>query len=260
MKDIQNQKSTLNIPIKTVGITNVKLPIFIREKNNPDNFQHTVSDIDVFVDLKADQKGIHMSRLQIELQKHLKDVLNSNIIIDIANNIQKISEADRCQLIYKFPYFTKNEAPVSKLIGLVYHNIIFDVTVAKNKDPVFIMTVQTTNTSLCPCSKEISDYGAHNQRSKIKVICDVKNFIYIEDIIDIINNNSSCQIYSILKRPDEKYVTEYAYNNPMFVEDISRNIFSELTNKISQNVNWYQVEVENEESIHQHNAYAKINS
>ena len=146
------------------------------------------------------------------------------------------------------------------MAGLVYHDVVFDVTTAKNQEPIFIMSVETTATSLCPCSKEISNYGAHNQRSKIKIKCQVKKFIYIEDLVDIANNNASCKIYSVLKRPDEKHVTEAAYNNPMFVEDISRHIFKELSNKIKDQTYWYQVEVVNEESIHQHNAYAKINS
>ena len=261
MRDVQNQKSKLNIPIETVGITNVKLPIFIDEKTPTfGEKQHTVADIDVFVDLAAEQKGIHMSRLQIELQKYLDITLNSDVIIDIANNIQKKSEATKCQIIYKFPYFTKKNSPVSKLEGVVYHNVVFDVSTAKNQDPIFIMTVETTSTSLCPCSKEISRNGAHNQRSKIKIKCNVKEFIYIEDLIDIANINSSCEIYSILKRPDEKYVTEKAYNNPMFVEDMSRNIFNQLSNDIKDKTYWYQVEVSNEESIHQHNAYAKLSS
>ena len=259
MKDIQNQISNLNIPIETVGITNVKLPIFIDTRIFK-KIQHTVADVDVFIDLASNQKGIHMSRLQIELQKYLDTTLNSEVIINIANNIQTISEATKCQIIYKFPYFITNVSPKSNLNGLVYHNVVFNITTAKNKDPVFIMTVDTTATSLCPCSKEISDYGAHNQRSKIKIKCHVKQFIYIEDLVNIANNNSSCMIYSILKRSDEKHVTEKAYENPMFVEDISRNIFKELTNKIKDKTHWYQVEVSNEESIHQHNAYAKINS
>ena len=258
MKDIQNEKSPFDIHIKTVGITNVKLPIFILQKDS--GFQHTVANIDVFVDLDKSQKGIHMSRLQIELQQHLNQALNKNIIIDIANQIEKISECTRCEIIYKFPYFIKKIAPVSKLPGLTYNNVVFDVIVEKNKEPQFIMSVETIGTSLCPCSKEISANGAHNQRSRVKVTCDCKTIIYIEDILTIINKNLSCQIYSVLKREDEKYVTEFAYNNPMFVEDISRSIFAELDKEIKNEVNWFEVEVENEESIHQHNAYAYIHS
>jgi len=259
LKDIQNQPSDLNISIETVGITNVKLPIFVNERIF-EKKQHTVASIDVFVDLISNQKGIHMSRLQIELQKYLNVELHSDVIINISNNIRKISESNKCQIIYSFPYFITKISPKSNLNGMVYHNVVFDITTAKNQEPIFIISVETLATSLCPCSKEISDYGAHNQRSKIKIKCHVKDFIYIEDLVDIANNNSSCEIYSVLKRIDEKHVTEVAYNNPMFVEDISRNIFKELSNKIKTKSHWYQVEVSNEESIHQHNAYAKINS
>ncbi len=261
MLDIQNGSSKLNIPIKTVGIRNLKLPIFIVKKNNNED-QHTVADIDVFVDLAGNQKGIHMSRLPQQLQKQLSTKLSLKKINDIAENIKNISEADRCQIIYKFPYFINKSAPVSEEIGIVYYNVTFDVTNSNGNTSCFVMTIETTATSLCPCSKEISKYGAHNQRSKIKIQCEIKDFefIYIEDLIEISERNASCPIYSVLKRVDEKFVTEQAYENPKFVEDMVRELFDDLTHTIKDKVNWYKVSVSNEESIHQHDAYCSLSS
>lgn len=257
LADIQQSNSEFEFPIERVGITNFKLPIYIDRKEG--GIQHTVADINVFVDLKKENKGINMSRLPIGIQKFSDQKLNANTINDIAEYIRNKSEAECCQIIYTFPYFIKKLAPVSKEPGSVFNNIIFDVikTVDESK---FWMTVETNITSLCPCSKEISDNSAHNQKSsiKIKIHPQLNDFIWIEDIIKIAENNSSCEIYSVLKRPDEKYVTEKAYDNPKFVEDIVRGCYSELI-KINKIKN-FRIEVNNYESIHQHNATAIMDS
>jgi len=259
LPDMQNSKSEFNIPIKRVGITNFKLPIFIIQKDN--KFQHTISDIDIFVDLNGDNKGINMSRLPIGLQSYIEAPLNSAVICKIAEDIRITSEATRCQIVYSFPYFINKKSPVSKLDGLIHYNVVFDLT--NTKDSVeFCISVESTGTSLCPCSKEISEkQGAHNQRSKVLVKCEVKfekEYLWIEDIVDIIESCYSCQVYSILKRPDEKHVTMEAYNNPKFVEDMGR----ELAYKFEKlnNIENFDIQVNNEESIHQHNAYCRLTS
>ncbi len=269
MPDIQKTEPKIQIAIQRVGITGLKLPVYIKEKDG--GKQHTVADIDIFVDLAAESKGTHMSRLAIGLQKFMNLQLDQRLLDDITEYVRSKCEAQTCQVIYRFPYFIQRVAPVSKEPGLIYCNVEFDLT-KELVDPCvtshmtdeqcyntqFIMSVTATTTSLCPCSKEISDGGAHNQRSKIKIKVHpkVNELVWIEDIVNIAEENSSCQVYSTLKRPDEKYVTEKAYANPNFVEDMVRHIYDSLDN--FEPINTFVVEVSNEESIHQHNAYAKM--
>lgn len=257
LADVQQSNSEFNLPIERVGITDFKLPIYIDRQDG--SIQHTVADIDVFVDLKKENKGINMSRLPIGLQKFSEQKLNATVINDIAEYIRNKLEAEQCQIIYKFPYFITKLAPVSKEPGITYNNIVFDLT-KKIIESEFWMTIETNVTSLCPCSKEISNFSAHNQRSSIKILIQPKpnKFIWIEDVIKIAENNSSCDSYGVLKRVDEKYVTEHAYNNPKFVEDIVRGCYSELIEV--DDINHFRIEVNNYESIHQHNATAVMDS
>lgn len=254
LPDMQKSDSCINLAIQRVGITDLKVPIYISEKGG--GVQHTVANVDVFVDLDACSKGTHMSRLAIGVHKFIDQQLNANLISDIATYIRNKLDARTAQIIYRFPYFIKKIAPESKEPGLVYHNITFDLT--QNDKAKFRMGIETTATSLCPCSKEISKSSAHNQRSKIKLTVVPKDgaFVWIEDLIDISENCASCEVYSALKRVDEKYVTERAYSNPMFVEDMVREIYQALDAR--DDISWFKVEVTNEESIHQHNAYAKM--
>jgi GTP cyclohydrolase I len=254
LPDMQKSKPTIDLPIQRVGITDLKIPVYISEKGG--GVQHTVADVDVFVDLDANSKGTHMSRLAIGVQKFISQQLNANLLGEIAEYIRNKLEAETAEIIYKFPYFIKKNAPVSKEPGLVHHNVVFNVT--KNEEQVFKMSVETTATSLCPCSKEISEAGAHNQRSKIKITVVPKNgtFIWLEDLINISETCSSCEVFSSLKRTDEKFVTERAYNNPHFVEDMVRSIFSRISE--IKGIESFMVEVKNEESIHQHSAFAKM--
>lgn len=257
MKDIQNTIPNHNFPIHRVGITGLKLPIYILEKTG--KVQHSVADINCFVDLDSDLRGTHMSRITIGIQKFINQQLRKSLMEDIVDYIKSNCEAKACQLIYTFPYFVQKLAPVSKEPGLIHYNTTFDLT-KDNGNTVFIISVESTATSLCPCSKEISDVGAHNQRSKIKIICESKpdEWVWIEDLIESAEKSSSCQIYSSLKRTDERFVTEHAYNNPKFVEDTVRELYNNL--KENQNIKWFKIIVENEESIHTHNAYAMIDS
>ena len=257
MEDVQKNKPKYEYPIQRVGITNLKIPITISEQNG--GSQNTVADVDVFVNLKAESKGTHMSRLAIGVQKFISHKFNAKLLEDIAEYIRVKCEADTSEVIYKFPYFIKKVSPVSNKMGLIHCDVTFNIIKSKNKSD-FTMSVESTTTSLCPCSKGISDYGAHNQRSKVEITCcpEKDGWIWIEELIKIAEDSSSCEIYSVLKRPDEKYVTERAYNNPKFVEDIIRSIFNRM-NKYD-NIQWFKIEVSNEESIHQHNAYAKIDT
>lgn len=259
LPDMQTNSPEIPIPIRRVGITNLKIPIYISEKSNGQ--QHSVANVDVYVDLDANSKGTHMSRLAIGVQKFLDHKLNSDILKDICEYTRNKCEAKRAEVIYRFPYFVKKIAPVSKEPGLIHCDIIFNMSSFIKDDMVeyeFIMTVEILGTSLCPCSKEISEYGAHNQRSRVKIECSPTKFLWIEDVIDIAEKSFSCQLYSVLKRADEKYITERAYNNPAFVEDIVRKCYSDMMEY--QNLSWVTVEVRNEESIHSHDAFARISS
>lgn len=272
LPDMQCTGSNHNIAIHRVGIEDLKIPVFLSQQNGGQ--QHTVADVDVFVDLKGDVKGTHMSRLAIGVQKFMAHQLNADILKEICEYTRLKAEAEEAEVIYKFPYFIQKIAPASKEPGIVHCNVEFDVTThkylpgviyasepdveEKGYSSTFVMTVETIATSCCPCSKEISDNGAHNQRSRIKIKCCPTGFVWIEDLIKIAEESASCEIYSVLKRSDEKYVTEKAYNNPAFVEDIVRHCSHLLDQR--NDIAWYEIEVRNEESIHTHNAYAKIRS
>jgi GTP cyclohydrolase I len=254
--DVQQGQPQLKLPIKRVGITGYKLPIYVSTINR--GVCNTVAEIDCFVDLCVDHKGINMSRLPIGLQKFDDQQINASIIQDIAEYIRCKSEAKQCHVIYRFPYFMKKSAPVSKEPGIVHADVIFDLIKTEN-DYQFKLSVTTTATSLCPCSKEIANgNGAHNQRSKITVTIEPKEnkFVWIEDIVKACEECASCDVYGVLKRPDEKHVTVKAYENPKFVEDMGKQVFVKL--KEWEDIKDFEIEIQNEESIHQHNAYCKL--
>ncbi len=256
LPDIQNEQEPIHkISINRVGITDFKLPIFISQKDG--GVQHSVANISCFVDLAPDIKGISMSRIPIGLMKFAKEQLSSKLMIKIAENIRRSTEADLCDLGYYFPYFLTKHAPISFEPGILPYEIWFNI-IKTAKGHMFRLSVETIATSSCPCSKEISKISAHNQKSRIKIICEAKEdaFIWIEDLVKIAEESSSCEIYSVLKRPDEKEVTEKMYENSKFVEDIARECY----NKLSQvkDILKFKVEVVNDESIHAHSAKAII--
>lgn len=255
LPDMQKTGPKHELSIQRVGITDLKIPIRISQKNGGE--QHSIADVNIFVDLDKFSKGTHMSRLAVGVHKFINNQFNSSVLFNIAEYIRNKCEAKTSHVIYKFPYFIERVAPISKEPGLVYCNVVFDVVNTEEKYDLSI-TVETTSTSLCPCSKELADSGAHNQRSKIKItIIPYQNeIVWIEDIISVADTCSSCEIYSVLKRADEKYVTDKAYMNPNFVEDMVRSIYDSLSR--NNLINKFKVEVTNEESIHQHNAYAMM--
>lgn len=254
LPDVQADKSNIEIAINRVGITNLKVPIYIKTQNKHD--QHTVAEVSCFVDLKSDKKGINMSRIPIAINHFLDDTLSGDNIYNIAKYIMEKSEAEECQLIYKFPYFIRKESPVEKKPGLVYYDVEFNGVIDKYNNWDFTFSVTAICTTLCPCSKEISYSNAHNQKCYIKITIKPSSWVWIEDIIKIAEDSSSCEIYSVLKRADEKYVTEKMYENPRFVEDVVRYGYQKL-NKLT-NIRSFIIEATADESIHMHNAYAKL--
>lgn len=253
MIDVQSQKDIRNIAINKVGIKQIKYPISLLDKQN--KIQHTVADINMYVSLPKHFKGTHMSRFIEVLNEHKREI-ELNKLQDILIHMKKRLESNDAHLELTFPYFIEKEAPISKEKGLMDYLCYIQGHVNENNVMDLVMGVTVPITTLCPCSKEISQYGAHNQRSEVTIKIRRKGFLWLEDLISLIEKSGSCEIYSILKRTDEKYVTEKAYENPVFVEDVVR----EVTAKLSQDkdILWFTVESENFESIHNHNAYAYI--
>ncbi|HUU39506.1 MAG TPA: GTP cyclohydrolase FolE2, partial [Desulfatiglandales bacterium] len=209
--------------------------------------------INMYVNLPRDYKGTHMSRLVEILNEHDRMISIKNFS-NILSTMKKRLNAESAHIEISFPYFVMKTSPVTQSQGLMEYQCTFKGSLNQGKD--LIIMIQVPITTLCPCSKEISAYGAHNQRGEVKLQVRFKKFIWIEDLIKLVENCASCDVYSVLKREDEKYVTEKAYQNPKFVEDIVRDIAEKLEN--DQNIVWFAVETENFESIHNHNAYAYI--
>ena len=253
MLDIQSQKDHRNIAIDKVGVKNIRYPITVLDKAI--KTQQTVAAINTYVDLPRDYKGTHMSRLIEILNEHDRMISIKNFS-DILSTMKARLNAESAHIEISFPYFIMKTSPVTQSPGLMEYQCTFEGRLNKGKD--LIVMIQVPITTLCPCSKEISANGAHNQRGNVKLKVRFKKFVWIEDLIKLVEECASCEVYSVLKREDEKYVTEKAYQNPKFVEDVVRDIAEKLEN--DKNIIWFAVESENFESIHNHNAYAYIES
>lgn len=251
MKDIQKQKDFRKIEINKVGVKNIRYPIIVLDKAK--GVQHTVASVNMYVDLPHRFKGTHMSRFIEILNKYKGDISIKNFS-KILSEMKRKLKAKSAHLEVEFPYFIEKEAPVTKAKSLMEYICRFCGSSNEKED--FYVGVLVPITTVCPCSKEISEFGAHNQRSVVTVNLRFKKFIWIEDIIRLVEESASCDLYSILKRPDEKYVTEKAYKKPMFVEDVVREVASKL--RKDKNIIWFTVESENFESIHNHSAYAYV--
>ncbi|HZQ48066.1 MAG TPA: GTP cyclohydrolase FolE2 [Verrucomicrobiae bacterium] len=248
----QNERDTRELRIDKVGVRGLRFPIQIRDKARV--LQNTIATIGMYVDLPKEFKGTHMSRFIEVLNAH-GSVVHVENITDILHAMQKKLNADTAHLEMEFPFFLMKQAPVSGMEGMMDYTARFDAT-AINREIDFVLTVVVGVTTLCPCSKAISDFGAHNQRGSVTVKIRSRKAIWIEDLIAIVESSASSELYSLLKRKDEKAVTERAYENPVFVEDLVRNVVLQLN--AHPDVTWYKVEAENYESIHNHNAYACI--
>jgi len=255
MIDVQNQYDTRNIAIDKVGIKNIRYPITVLDRVN--GFQHTVANINIYVDLPKEFKGTHMSRF-VELLHIFRSEVSLKNFSDILKQMKQYLNAASAHIEITFPYFIEKKAPVTGVPGLMDYTCRMIGSSDHNGKTDLVLEVVVPISTVCPCSKEISDVGAHNQRGEVHVSLRFKNFIWIEDIIKLVEEKASTDVFSVLKRADEKYVTEKAFNHPMFVEDIVRAITQEL--KKDDNIIWFSVSAENFESIHNHNAYAFISS
>lgn len=249
--DVQSSFDQRNMPINQVGIKDWRLPVVIA---SAEGTQHTVAYLTMTVTLPADQKGTHMSRF-VELMEAQQQPVDFHRLHMLTESMLTRLHAHSGRLSLKFPFFRCKTAPVSGSKSRLDYDVILSGEIRQG---VYHheLTVMAPVTSLCPCSKEISAYGAHNQRSHVTVSLQCTEAVSIEEVIDLIEAQASCPLYSLLKRPDEKYVTEQAYDNPKFVEDIVRDVATAL--KADARVQQFTVESENFESIHNHSAYALI--
>ena len=252
LHDKQSERDHRQLRIDKVGVRGLRFPIQIRDKAH--SLQNTVATIGMFVDLPKEFKGTHMSRFIEVLNAHGRVVHVENIE-EILFAMQKKLHSATSHLEMEFPFFLDKRAPVSGMSSLMDYTARFDAT-ACGKEIDFVLTVKACVTTLCPCSKSISEYGAHNQRGEVTVQIRSTKAIWIEDLISIIEGSASSELFALLKRQDEKAVTERAYENPVFVEDLVRNIAVKLN--AHPDVSWFKAEAENYESIHNHNAYACI--
>lgn len=256
MKPLSDKQSELDhrqLRIDKVGVRNLRFPVRVRDKNT-DQLQSTVATIGMFVDLPKEFKGTHMSRFVEVLNSH-GGVVHVENIPDMLRAMQKKLHASNAHLEMEFPFFLMKRAPVSGKEGVMDYQVRFEASM-NGGELDFVLTVKANVTTLCPCSKAISKYGAHNQRGEVSVQVRSEKIIWIEDLIAWIEASGSSEMYSLLKREDEKAVTERAYENPVFVEDLVRNVALRLNQH--PDISWYKVEAENQESIHNHNAYACI--
>jgi GTP cyclohydrolase I len=252
MPDVQSASDDRALAIDKVGIKSIRHPVRVAEKRG--RVQHTIALFNMYVHLPHNFKGTHMSRIVEILNGHERELSVESFETMLREMVERL-DAEAGHIEMNFPYFINKAAPVSGVESLLDYDVTF-VGDIKGGDYRFTMKVVVPVTSLCPCSKEISDYGAHNQRSHVTVTTRTRGFVWIEDLVRIIEEHASSEIYGLLKRPDEKYVTERAYDNPKFVEDMVRDIATTLNR--DPRIDAYIVESENFESIHNHSAYARI--
>ena len=250
--DVQGSEDRRRLAIDKVGIKAIRHPVKVAERDG--GVQHTVALFNMYVALPHQFKGTHMSRFVDILNAHEREISVPSFKQMLAEMVVRL-EAQAGHVEMNFPYFINKAAPVSKVESLIDYDVSF-IGDIKDGETSLTLKVVVPVTSLCPCSKQISDYGAHNQRSHVTIWARSQSFVWIEELVEIAERNASSELYGLLKRPDEKFVTERAYDNPKFVEDLVRDVAASLN--ADARIEWYRVESENFESIHNHSAYAMI--
>ncbi len=250
--DVQGSRDKRKIAINKVGIKDIRHPVLVKDRS--DGLQHTIATFSMFVYLPHHFKGTHMSRFVKVLNDHEKEI-SVRSFKEMLAEMSELLETDSGYIEMHFPYFVNKKAPISGVESLLDYDVslIGEIRNGKTETRIKILVPVT---SLCPCSKSISDYGAHNQRSHVTLEAKTKGFVWIEELIELIEKQASCELYGLLKRPDEKFVTETAYDNPKFVEDMVRDVAGILND--DDRIRSYILESENFESIHNHSAYALI--
>ncbi len=252
MVDVQGLADTRRIAINRVGIKSIRHPVKILDRSG--GIQHTIAVFNMYVSLPHNFKGTHMSRFVEILNSHEREISVENFPIMLREMVRKL-EAETGHIEMNFPYFINKSAPVSGVQSLIDYDVTLIGEICHGEIASTIKVVVPV-TSLCPCSKKISERGAHNQRSHVTVTATILEHVWIEEIVQLVESQASCELYGLLKRPDEKFVTERAYDNPKFVEDMVRDVAARLN--AENRIHSYIVESENFESIHNHSAYALI--
>lgn len=251
MPDVQSTQDLRSVPIQKVGVRGVTFPVSI---DATDGVVHSVGDWTMTVFLPAHEKGTHMSRFLTLLEQN-RETLTPSRFVQLAQEMKTLLNSDQADIKVTFPYFLRKTAPVSGVESTLDYRVTWAAHVDQDQGE-FELTVVVPVMSLCPCSKAISQYGAHNQRSYITVTVGCEPDLDMDTLIRTIEQQGSCQLWGLLKRPDEKYVTEHSYENPKFVEDLIRDVAVQI--KALPNLRYYHIEAENLESIHNHSAYASI--
>jgi GTP cyclohydrolase I len=259
LPDIQSETPEHKVWINRVGIKDMEVPIALLKKDY--TLQYTVANVSCYVDLSEDKRGVDMSRIPYAINQGIPGIFDYKRMIDMAKDILSATGGNICQLTYSFPYFICKKAPVTQTQGMVSYQVSFIIQFWR-KDKLdsltFTIGIGAIATTCCPCSKAVSKQNAHNQKCQINISVECANdaWVWIEDLIGIAERGASCEIYSVLKRPDEAAITKKMYDNPRFVEDVVREIYSGLE-KLS-GIRRYSIEAISDESIHLHKAYAKI--
>ena len=252
IEDVQGRADTRRIPIDKVGVKDIFHPVRVKDRSGGE--QHTIANFNMYVYLPHNFKGTHMSRFVEILHLHERELSVDSFRGMLKEMVERL-DAETGHIEMAFPYFVMKKAPVSGVQSLLDYRTTLIGEVRDGTLSTWLKVVVPV-TSLCPCSKRISDYGAHNQRSHVTITARIKGHVWIEELIEVAEREASCEVYGILKRPDEKYVTERAYDNPRFVEDLVRGVAARLA--ADGRFSAYTVEAENFESIHNHSAYAMI--
>lgn len=252
MIDVQNQPDERRIPIDMVGVKDIRYPIIVKDRAS--GTQATVASISMYVNLPDNFKGTHMSRfIEVLTRRHGKVTMNN--FLSILDELRAELNALAAHIEMAFPYFIEKPAPVSGARSLMEYEVRYlgDLTADRK---AFRVGLTVPVTTLCPCSREMSERGAHNQRGVVRATLEFDKFFWIEDLVALIEDSASAPVYALLKREDEKWVTERAYDHPMFVEDLVREVTLRL--RADGNFPWFRIEAENFESIHNHSAYAMV--
>ncbi|MDR2488535.1 MAG: GTP cyclohydrolase FolE2 [Desulfovibrio sp.] len=252
MEDVQNRQAEVAMPIDSVGIRNLKRPILVSRREGIPS--HSVATVELGVALTASFKGTHMSRF-VEALENWNEELSYNSMKNLLKDVKQRLHAHKAQIIFTFPFFLRRPSPVSDTSGTQGYECRLTGELGDNK-PIFFLELCVPVMTVCPCSKAISKEGAHSQRADVRIALRLKGFTWLEEFIEIAESSASSPTYPLLKREDEKYVTEQAFTSPRFVEDVVRNVADKLTNH--PQVAWFRAEVESYESIHSHNAFARI--
>jgi len=253
MPDVQSSEDPRKIAINKVGIKSIRHPVKVSDRSG--GAQHTVATFNMYVGLPHNFKGTHMSRFVEILNNHEREISVESFEPMLRQMVDRL-EATTGHIEMSFPYFINKTAPVSGVKSLLDYDVTFIGEILPDGSSEFTATVVVPVTSLCPCSKKISERGAHNQRSHVTVTFKATERVWVEEIVEMVEKQASCELFGLLKRPDEKWVTERAYDNPKFVEDMVRDVADQLNQEAR--VYQYVVESENFESIHNHSAYALI--